>query len=68
MKITITGARAEGKTRLVEALRGNLERFDPSRDVAIGDGKRPRLDASIQVYVTNDTEDAIKFLKLSQED
>lgn len=70
MKIVIVGRHAEGKTRLVEALEGTLKRFDGGRTVSIGDGQRPAPDpawgrSQIEVYVTNDAEDASNFIQES---
>jgi predicted ATP-binding protein involved in virulence len=63
MKIVIVGPQGEGKTRLLAKLRPVLSQFDGGLDLSIGDGQRPNQDASIQVYVTNDADDAVLFIQ-----
>lgn len=69
MKIVITGAKAEGKSRLLEVIRRRVL-DDYGAEVKIMDGglKGPAEFIqggfpTIDVLVTNDTEEAIRFLK-----
>lgn len=69
MKIVITGVKAEGKTRLLRVIRRRVL-DDYGAEVKIRDGGLKCRDEYIQggsptidVLVTNDPEEAIRFLK-----